>query len=128
LNAYAQDIMDEDVLTPKIRIDSELQLNEIDARFVRVLNLFAPFGPQNMRPIFMSRNLQVVGTPQIVGNNHLKFKVRQNGVSIDAIGFNLGDLLYRLEPGKHNLDMVFSIDENEYLGRTSLQLRVKDLR
>jgi len=128
LNSYAQGIMDEGVLTPKIRIDSELKLNEIDAKFVRVLNLFAPFGPQNMRPVFMSKNLQVVGTPQIVGNKHLKFKVRQNGVSIDAIGFNLGDLLYRLEPGKRNLDMVFSVDENEYLGRTSLQLRVKDLR
>jgi len=128
LNSYAQGIMDEGVLTPKIRIDSELKLNEIDAKFVRVLNLFAPFGPQNMRPVFMSKNLQVVGTPQIVGNKHLKFKVRQNGVSIDAIGFNLGDLLYRIEPGKRNLDMAFSIDENEYLGRTSLQLRVKDLR
>jgi single-stranded-DNA-specific exonuclease len=128
LNLYAQNVMDENILIPKIRVDSKLKLNEIDARLVRILNLFAPFGPQNMRPVFLSRNLQVVGTPQIVGNNHLKFKVRQNGVAIDAIGFNLGDLLYRLEPGKKNLDMVFTIDENEYLGRTTLQLRVKDLR
>jgi len=92
------------------------------------LNLFAPYGPQNMRPVFLSTNLQVIGTPQIVGNNHLKFKAKQNGVVLDAIGFNLGDLYYRLAPGEKNLDMVYIIDENEYMGRKTLQLRVKDLR
>ena len=81
-----------------------------------------------MRPVFMSRNLQVVGVPQIVGTNHLKFKVRQNGVVIDAIGFNLGDLIYRLEPGEDNLDIVYGLEENEYMGRKTLQIRVKDLR
>ncbi len=128
LNKYAVNVMDEKILIPKIRIDSELNLNDIDGKFVRILNLFAPFGPQNIRPVFMSSNLQVVGLPQIVGNNHLKFKVRQNGVVIEAIGFNLGDLIYRLDPGEKNLDMVYSIDENLYKGKKTLQLRVKDLR
>ncbi len=128
LNEYATAHLDEDALIPQMRIDGEVKLDEIDAKFMRILNLFAPFGPQNMRPVFMGKNLQVVGSPQIVGNNHLKFKVKQNSKVMDAIGFNLGDLIYRIEPGRKNLDMVFGIDENEYMGRTSIQLRVKDLR
>ena len=128
LNRYAWQTMTDETLVPKIHVDSPLKLREIDGKFWALLKRFAPFGPQNMRPVFMSRNLEVIGSPQIVGNNHLKFKVRQNGIIIDAIGFNLGDLLYRIEPGRKNLDMVYVIDENEYLGRKTLQLRVKDLR
>ncbi|MDZ7261515.1 MAG: single-stranded-DNA-specific exonuclease RecJ [candidate division KSB1 bacterium] len=118
----------EEHLTPKLRIDGEIRLGHIDGKLLRILKLFAPFGPQNMRPVFMSRNLEVVGTPMVVGNNHLRFKVRQDGVVIDAIGFNLGDLLYRIAPGEPNLDMAYVIEENEWQGRTTIQLRVKDLR
>ncbi len=128
LNEYADKNMDENLLIPKIRIDTELNLDEMNSRFLKILKLFAPFGPQNMRPVFMSQNLEVVGSPNIVGKNHLRMKVRQNGVVIDAIGFNMGDLMYRVETGKKNLDIVYCIEENEYLGRTNLQLRIKDLR
>ncbi|MBC7186691.1 MAG: single-stranded-DNA-specific exonuclease RecJ, partial [Calditrichaeota bacterium] len=63
-----------------------------------------------------------------VGNNHLKLKVRQDGIVIDAIGFNLGDLSYRVAPGEGNLDIAYVIEENEYMGHQMLQLRLKDLR
>jgi len=128
INEIAVDTLSEDLLVPKLQIDCEIQLDDINEQFVRLLKLMAPFGPQNMRPVFLSRNLQVVGTPSIVGSNHLKFKVRQNNMIIDAIGFNLGDKLYRISPGEKNLDMVYVIEENEFLGRTTLQLRIKDLR
>jgi len=128
INEIAVDTLSEDLLVPKLQIDCEIQLDDINEQFVRLLKLMAPFGPQNMRPVFLSRNLQVVGTPSIVGSNHLKFKVRQNNMVIDAIGFNLGDKLYRISPGEKNLDMVYVIEENEFLGRTTLQLRIKDLR
>ena len=82
----------------------------------------------NMKPVFLSRNLQVVGTPRIVGRNHLKFKVRQGGEVYDAIGFDLGDLIYRLTPGEESLDMVYVIEKNYWSGQSRLQLRVKDLR
>ncbi len=88
----------------------------------------APFGPQNMRPLFLSKGLQVVGNPSVVGKNHLKFRARQDGVVMDAIGFNLGDKIYRISPGEQDVEMVFTIDENEYQGRKTIQLRVKDLR
>ncbi len=127
-NEIAHQHLDEDLLSPMLRIEGEVRLSEIDSRLYKFLKLLAPFGPQNMRPVFLSQRIQVVGTPVIVGNNHLKFKVRQDGVVLDAIGFNLGDLIYRIEPGVSNLDMTYVIEENTYLGRTTLQLRVKDLR
>ncbi|MCI0512657.1 single-stranded-DNA-specific exonuclease RecJ [candidate division KSB1 bacterium] len=117
----------EDTLVQKLRIDSELRLGQIDGKFLNIIKQFAPFGPQNMRPVFVARNLEVVGTPSIVGKNHLKFKVRHDSATMDAIGFNLGHLIYRLAPGEKNLDMAFVIDENTWLGRTIVQLRVKDL-
>lgn len=127
-NEIASQHLDKELLAPKLRIEGEIRLSEINSRLYKFLRLLAPFGPQNMRPVFLSQKLQVVGTPSIVGNNHLKFKVRQDGVVLDAIGFNLGDLIYRIEPGAGNLDMTYVIEENTYLGRTTLQLRVKDLR
>ncbi|NOZ61946.1 MAG: single-stranded-DNA-specific exonuclease RecJ [Calditrichaeota bacterium] len=127
-NEIAKANLDDDLLQPKLRIDGRLRLADISPRLVQLLKLFAPFGPQNTRPIFQSDHLQVVGNPAIVGRNHLKFRVRQDGIVFDAIGFNLGDLIYRIEPGSQNLDMAYVIEENTYMGRTQLQLRVKDLR
>ena len=124
----AQEMIPDELLIPKLHIDDEIQFQEINNNLITLLRLMAPFGPRNMRPVFLSRNLQVIGTPFIVGRNHLKLKVRQNGKIIDAIGFNLGDKLYRISPGEQNLDMVYIIEENEYKGKTNLQLRVKDLR
>lgn len=115
-------------LAPKLSIEAEIRLNVIDERFINLLKKFAPFGPQNMRPIFVSRRLQIVGTPSVVGRNHLKFKVRQDGKVFDVIAFNMGNLLYRLTPGESNLDMAYVIEENVFMGTRSIQLRAKDIR
>ncbi|HDQ43972.1 MAG TPA: single-stranded-DNA-specific exonuclease RecJ [bacterium] len=123
-----ESVIDGDDLVERIHVDSEISLDEITDKFIRLLNLFAPFGPQNMRPVFLSRNLQVVGTPGIVGKDHLKFRVRQEGKIFDAIGFGLGSLRYRLTPGEANLDMIYVIEENIWNGQSRVQLRVKDLR
>lgn len=118
----------DDLLLPKLTIEAELQLDEIDAKFLKLLKMFAPFGPQNMRPVFVSNQVQIVGTPGIVGSNHLRFKIRQDGQVMDVIGFGMGELLYRLVPGSSDLDIAYVIEENEYMGRKTIQLRVKDLR
>jgi single-stranded-DNA-specific exonuclease len=117
-----------ELLAPKLNIESDIRLGIIDEKFVSLLKMFAPFGPQNMRPVFVSRNLQIVGSPAIVGKNHLKFKVRQDNKAFDVIAFNMGDLLYRLSPGETGLDMAYVIEENVFMGRRSIQLRAKDLR
>ena len=117
-----------DMLVQKLKIDAELNLDEIDTKMVNVLKQFSPYGPQNMRPVFLSRNLEVVEGPSIVGSNHLKFKVRQNRAVFDAIGFNLGEKIKLIEPNVANLNMVYVIEENNYFGKNSIQLRIKDIK
>jgi single-stranded-DNA-specific exonuclease len=123
----ASELLTKDMLTPVIKIDAELQLSDLTPKFVRILNQFAPFGPENMRPIFAIRNVEVYGQPRIVGKNHLRFKVRSNTHVVDAIGFNLGHLLSRAKNGS-KIDVAFSLDEGEFAGETVPQLKVKDIK
>jgi single-stranded-DNA-specific exonuclease len=134
-NQAVREMMTEELRTPEIRIEVEISLNDVNPRFMRILREFAPFGPGNMRPVFLARNLEVVGSPRIVGKNHLRFKVRQNGTIIDAIGFGLGDLLPRVPTGRRDLECVFSVEENDWnpspgtrQGDPVPQLKIKDLR
>jgi single-stranded-DNA-specific exonuclease len=90
--------------------------------------MFSPFGPNNMKPIFLTKNVEVSGIPSIVGENHLKFKVKCNGMVIDAIGFGMSNFIERLKTNKGNLSLVYSIEENNYMGRETIQLRIRDLR
>ncbi len=126
--AVATARLDAEQLIPKLAIEAELRLSEIDETFIKLLRMFAPYGPQNMRPIFMTRNLQVVGTPSIVGGNHLKFKVRDGNAVFEVIGFGMGAYLPRVQQIERGLDLVYIIEENEYMGRKMIQLRVKDIR
>ncbi len=120
-------ILDEQ-LVPKLVIDTELDLEQIDGMFLKLLRQFAPFGPNNMRPVFVSRGVSVVGNPSIVGGNHLKFKVQQGRIVYDAIGFGLGEWLPELQRRDHAVDLAYVIEENEYMGRRTVQLRVKDIK
>ena len=86
----------------------------------------APFGPQNMRPVFAVRNVEINGSPRIVGNNHLRFRVKQENRVFDAIGFNLGGLVDRVRNG--NIDLAFSLDESEFAGEMVPQLKVRDIK
>ncbi|MCX6134144.1 MAG: single-stranded-DNA-specific exonuclease RecJ [Ignavibacteriales bacterium] len=127
-NIVAKELLTEELLTPEIRIDAEIPLREITPKFVRILSQFAPFGPGNMRPVFVARNVELYGTPRIVGRNHLKFKVRANGQVFDAIGFNLGSLMENLLHGRKTIDIAFSLDEGEYAGEAMPQLKIRDLK
>jgi single-stranded-DNA-specific exonuclease len=134
-NDAVRELMADELKTPEIRIDVELPLSEVTAKFVRILKEFAPFGPNNMRPTFLAKDLEVFGSPRIVGKNHLRFKVRQNGRLLDAIGFGLGDLLPKVSQGRHDLACVFTVEENDWnqssgarQGDPQIQLKVKDIR
>ncbi len=126
--AVAREMYTSDILTPEIKIDACIEFSDITARFFRVLKQFAPFGPGNQRPVFVTRKAEVYGEPRIVGRNHLKLKLRNAGVVFDAIGFNLGDKLPVVRESKSNLDVVFTIEENTWNGNTFPQLKLKDLR
>ncbi|RMD96589.1 MAG: hypothetical protein D6814_11105 [Calditrichaeota bacterium] len=128
LRGYANQTLTDEHLTPKLSIDGEIRFDEIDGKLLRILKMIAPYGPQNMRPVFYSKNIKVVGTPMIVGSNHLRFKACQNGKVIDAIGFNLGGLLHRIRGNRTDIEAVYFIEENEWQGRVFTQLRIKDIR
>jgi len=124
----ANETLPKELLTPVLSIDAEIDIAELSPKFVRVLSQFAPFGPDNMRPIFSSRNVELTGQPRIVGKNHLKFKVKKNSRTIDAVGFGLGDLLDRTIQGRSGLDLAFSLDENDFEGEMMPQLKIRDVK
>jgi single-stranded-DNA-specific exonuclease len=133
-NLIVEELMPNEIRTPEIRIDTELSLGELTPRFIRILKEFAPFGPGNMRPVFLARSVEVVGAPRIVGKDHLRLRVRQQHNVLDAIGFGLGSLLPEVRENSKSLDIVFSVDEHEgpaTSGGTSEafpQLKIKDIR
>ncbi|HEX9006214.1 MAG TPA: single-stranded-DNA-specific exonuclease RecJ [Bacteroidota bacterium] len=133
-NAAVRELMSEELRTPEIRVDVELSLADITPRFRAILSEFAPFGPGNLRPVFLTRNLEVHGTPRVVGRNHLRMKVRQNGSVFDAIAFGMGDRLRDIM-GRRDLQLVYTVEENDWSpngdarpGETTPQLKIKDLR
>jgi len=124
------DTIDPSLLTPEIRIDALINFKEISPKLMRIINQFAPFGPGNMTPIFMAENLKDTGYVKAVGQteDHLKISVKQQRVGpIGGIGFNLGDKL-SIVKNKKPFSAVFTLDENEWQGTVSLQLKLKDLR
>lgn len=122
--------IDPNLLTPEIIIDAKLDLDQISPKLFRIIKQFAPFGPGNMTPVFMTENLSDTGYAKGVGeeNKHLKLAVTQNGTGpVGAIGFNLGNKLSVVQNG-NPFSAVFTLDENQWNGMVSLQLKVKDLR
>jgi single-stranded-DNA-specific exonuclease len=119
-----------DLLTPEISIDAEINLDDIDDKLIRILNQFEPFGPQNMTPVFITKGLKDSGFAKQLGKaeEHLKLFVKQNhSQGFGAIGFGHGDKL-ELVNNKQPFDAVYCIDENEFNGNVTVQLRLKDLR
>ncbi|WP_127140275.1 single-stranded-DNA-specific exonuclease RecJ [Flagellimonas marinaquae] len=122
--------IDPKLLQPEITVDAKIQMDQITPKLMRILKQFAPFGPGNMTPIFIAEGLKDTGYARGVGEDekHLKCSVYQPGYNpIGAIGFNLGDKLNvvkRIKP----FDAVFSLDENEWNGTVSLQLKLRDIR
>jgi single-stranded-DNA-specific exonuclease len=121
--------IEEHMLVQQVEIDSDLKLRDITPQFFSVLKQFAPFGPGNMHPVFRSTEVWDTGYAKIVGTNHLKFTVTQAGNSkiyFNAIGFNLGEYL-PLVTRKLPFCIAYTIEENEFNGKVSLQLNVKDI-
>ncbi len=127
--AVVQTSIDPELLEPEITVDAELEFTEITPKFFRILKQLAPFGPQNMKPVFVSRNVRDNGYGKQVGSDksHLKLSLFQgdNTQTINAIGFGLGNKIDDIHNG---FDVVYTIDENEWNGYKSLQLVLKDLK
>ena len=135
-NQAVLEAVSENTLEPCVDIDAEMRLSELDDRFWAVLKQFEPFGQDNPAPVFVARNLDIMGPVAGVGRkrDHVKFSVREAGSSHpvrNAIGFGLGKYLQELSEAQATqqpIDLAFSIEENTWNGRTSLQLNVVDIR
>jgi single-stranded-DNA-specific exonuclease len=119
-----------ELLIPEIKVDLPLSLQDIDEKFMRILNRFEPFGPENMHPIFWTENMFDTGYAKTMGNQdeHLKLFVRQgNSEGFSAIGFGLGNKISFVEKRKP-FQALFSLDENEWNGQKNVQIRLRDLK
>ncbi len=118
-------------LTRRQVYDLSIRMEDISQKFFRILNQFAPFGPQNMKPVFRINGLQDTGYARCVGkdNEHLKCKLfyQKNPFKVDAIGFGLGQKLNLIQ-NRHQVDILCTLDENEWNGQKSLQFILKDLK
>jgi single-stranded-DNA-specific exonuclease len=115
-------------IVPKLFIDLELELSEIDDKFMQAMEAFSPFGPQNMRPIFLTRNCEVIGTPYVVGNNHLKMRVRKGNSVFDVIGFGFGDMARVISDRGCLVDIVYAVEYNTHNDVTQIQIRLRDIK
>jgi single-stranded-DNA-specific exonuclease len=117
----------DELLVPEIVIDAPLNFSEITPAFYQILLQMEPVGPENMRPVFITKNVWDTGYSKIVKEAHIRFVLKQNNISITGIGFNMSDKFPLLQMN-HPIDVAYTIDENEYNGNTSLQLKVIDIR
>jgi len=128
LNEVSTEMLTEEDLIPKLNIDAELDLEFITDDLVDILEKFAPFGPQNMRPVFVTFGCEIVGTPHIVGKKHLKFRIRKGDNVLDCIGFNQGDFLNRLNYRPMIVDIAYIIEYNIWNGMKRIQIRTKAIK
>jgi single-stranded-DNA-specific exonuclease len=120
-----------EMLTPKISIDLEMSIADINKKTFRIIEQMAPFGPANSRPVFMVKGMIDNGTGRLIGQekNHLKLALTDsdNSKTLDGIGFGMSDR-FPMVQDKQSFDVCFVMDLNEWNGTTNLQLRIKDLR
>ena len=124
------DSISEMAISPTVDIDYQISLDEINMDFFNVVKRFAPFGPGNMSPVFMTKNVLDAGNIRIVGDNHVKmslFQTNSRSYPVDAIAFGMGEHYRRILQGKP-FHICYHINLNEWLGKTSLQLAIKDIK
>ena len=116
-----------ELLIPEIVIDAEISFNDIQWTFYNILQQMEPFGPENLRPVFVVKKVWNTGYSKIVKEEHIKFSLKQNNTVFTGIAFKMADKFHLLQMNKP-IDVVFKIDENEWNGSKTLQLRVIDLQ
>jgi single-stranded-DNA-specific exonuclease len=124
------DTIQDHMLIPEITIDAKIKLNNISTKFFKVLKQFAPFGPENMAPVFLTENVVDTGFASIVGKNHLKLSVVHpdiSGFPVAGIAFQQGDKLPVVQSGRP-FSICYHVEENEWNGHVSLQLNIKDIQ
>ena len=112
-------------LIPELKIDAEIQFPEINFSFFNILQQMEPFGPENRKPVFISRGVLDTGYSKLVKEKHIRFSLRQQDTVLTGIGFNMAD---KMELLKNPVDIVYTLDENVWNGERSLQMKVVDVK
>lgn len=116
----------DELLTPEIKIDAEISFADIKPNFFNIIQQMEPFGPENMRPVFITRNVTDAGYSKLVKEQHLRLVAKENNTVLTGIFFRAAHYLPIVQQGA--FDIVYTIDENEWNGSVSLQLKVIDIR
>ena len=119
--------IDPSLLIPELIINTEISFKNITKGFYKIITQMEPYGPENMRPVFVTRNVTNTPWTKIVKEQHIRFVVKNEDITLTGIGFNLAEKFPLLEMNKP-IDIVYTIDENEWNGETNLQLKVIDIR
>jgi single-stranded-DNA-specific exonuclease len=119
--------IDEELLIPELVIDAEVTFQAMVPSFYNILKQMEPFGPGNMRPVFVARKVCDQGYSKIVKEEHIRFVLKQGETVFTGIGFNMA-AKFPLLAGSALVDIVFTLDENEWNGEKNLQLKVIDVR
>jgi len=125
----ANDKISTDDLIPTIYVDSILNLEELSDRMIKFLNAMEPYGPGNMRPVFVTNNLSIDGIPKLLGRdqNTLKFSVKQKKTPFESIGFNMAEHYEKLIQNAP-IDIAYVVGENYWNGQRTIQLELKDIK
>ena len=127
LSRYIADHLQLQQIKPPLEIDHQIELYDISEFLLDWVEQFAPFGPENSRPVMLTRNVSVAGYPYTVGRNHLKLKVVKDGVQLDLIGYNLGDYLPLLKKNM-DIDIAYTLEYTRFGGKINIQGKLKDIR
>jgi single-stranded-DNA-specific exonuclease len=124
-----EEMLDEEMLTPKVFYDAELDVSVVDMKFLSIVNKMAPFGPANMTPIFYAKGLKDDGTGKIIGKTaeHLRLNVKRANDSLAAVGFGMAEKLEAIKKAD-SFEACFQINENVFRGTSTIQLMLKDVR
>lgn len=117
----------DDLLVPEIIIDAVVDLAEISESFYNIICQMEPFGPDNMRPVFLAKNVIETGFSRILKEQHIRFVIKQRNTTFNGIGFGMADKFHLLQM-QRPIDIVFTIDLNEWNGQRNIQLKIIDFR
>ena len=119
--------IDPNLLVPELIINTEITFRNVNKKFFNIIQQMEPYGPENLRPVFITRNVMNTEWTKVVKEQHIRFVVKNEGITLTGIGFNLAEKFHLLKMNQP-IDLVYTIDENEWNEETNLQLKVIDFR
>jgi single-stranded-DNA-specific exonuclease len=127
LNQHAEQF-NVDLFQKSMHYDMDIDIHDITDDLLHFLKYFEPTGAGNPQPVFLSRNLEVVGVPRVIGSGHLKFALRSDKKVVDAIAYGQAQAILDIEIGKTRIDCLYSVSEDSFMGKRKVVLKIRDMK